>query len=258
MIIINADDWGAEVGITDRILNCVDCKKVNSVSAMVFMKDSERAAKIALEKGMDTGLHLNFTLAFSTDVSRRMRHCQDSIISFLTKNKFSQIIYNPFLKREFTYVYQKQVDEYCRLYKKDVTRIDGHNHMHLCSNVIWTYLIPKGTFVRRNYCFIKKEKGFFNKNYRTIVDLMLKKRYRCTDYFFNIQQIVNTFQENDSIDTLKAILKNSLSEILVHPGQEIDYGIINSTMFDTIFSGVSRQGFEESGAKKTSFEVIST
>ncbi|MDO5576798.1 MAG: ChbG/HpnK family deacetylase, partial [Fibrobacter sp.] len=238
MIIINADDWGAEVGITDRILSCVDCKKVNSVSAMVFMKDSERAAKIALEKGIDTGLHLNFTLAFSSDVPRRMRHCHESVISFLTKHKFSQIIYNPFLKREFAYVYQKQVDEYCRLYQKNAVRIDGHNHMHLCANIIWEHLIPQGTFVRRNYSFIENEKSFFNRKYRAIVDSMVKKRYKCTDYFFNIQQIVNTFTGNGNVDTLKTILKNSLSEILAHPGQEKDYRIINSTMFDTIFSGV--------------------
>src|SRR5262252_734861 len=59
MLIVNADDWGRDVQTTDRIHRCVQHGSVSSVSAMVFMKDSERAAAIALETETYAALHLN-------------------------------------------------------------------------------------------------------------------------------------------------------------------------------------------------------
>src|SRR5208337_4418972 len=61
VLIVNADDWGRDRETTERILQCVRCESVSSVSAMVFMEDSERAAVIAQETGIDGGLHLNLT-----------------------------------------------------------------------------------------------------------------------------------------------------------------------------------------------------
>src|SRR5579862_5616853 len=64
-IIINADDWGRDRVTTDRILDCVDHGTVSSVSAMVFMEDSERSAVLARRSGIDAGLHLNLTTPLS-------------------------------------------------------------------------------------------------------------------------------------------------------------------------------------------------
>ena len=64
-LIVNADDWGRDAETTDRIFECVVPGAVSSVSAMVFMQDSERAAGIAREHGIEAGLHLNFTTPFS-------------------------------------------------------------------------------------------------------------------------------------------------------------------------------------------------
>lgn len=64
-LIVNADDWGRDLETTDRTLDCILRGAVSSVSAMVFMQDSERAAILALQRGVDAGLHLNFTSRFS-------------------------------------------------------------------------------------------------------------------------------------------------------------------------------------------------
>src|SRR5258708_40008115 len=61
LLIVNADDWGRNYETTVAILNCVLRGAVSSVSAMVFMGDSERAAAVALEPEGDAGLPLNFT-----------------------------------------------------------------------------------------------------------------------------------------------------------------------------------------------------
>ena len=52
-LIVNADDWGRDPRTTGRILDCALRGAVSSVSAMVFMEDSERAATLARERGID-------------------------------------------------------------------------------------------------------------------------------------------------------------------------------------------------------------
>ncbi|MDR3735988.1 MAG: ChbG/HpnK family deacetylase, partial [Acidobacteriaceae bacterium] len=60
-VIVNADDWGRDAATTLRTLGCVLCGAVSSVSAMVFMENSEQAAQLARKHAVDAGLHLNFT-----------------------------------------------------------------------------------------------------------------------------------------------------------------------------------------------------
>ena len=48
-LVINADDWGRDRETTERIRECAARGTVSSVSAMVFMEDSERGAAVALE-----------------------------------------------------------------------------------------------------------------------------------------------------------------------------------------------------------------
>src|ERR1044071_8087146 len=73
LLIVNADDWGRDARTTDMIAACVSQHTGSSVSAMVFMEDSERAAAIARANGIDAGLHLNLTTPFtSRDVDARV------------------------------------------------------------------------------------------------------------------------------------------------------------------------------------------
>ena len=45
MLIVNADDLGRNITATDNILCCHARRRVSSASAMMFMADSERAAR---------------------------------------------------------------------------------------------------------------------------------------------------------------------------------------------------------------------
>src|ERR1035438_7665463 len=55
LLIVNADDWGRDHETTERTFECILRGAVSSVSAMVFMGDSERAAGIPQEKGSHRG-----------------------------------------------------------------------------------------------------------------------------------------------------------------------------------------------------------
>ena len=214
LLIINADDWGRDSETTDRTLDCMRAKAVSSVSAMVFMEDSERAAQIAREHQIDAGLHLNLTTSFSvTNCSPRLREHQQRIASRLLRHRFSQSLFRPALMKSFDYVISAQIDEFERLYGAAPNRVDGHHHMHLCANVIFGTLLPRGVIVRRNFSLQPFEKGCVNRAYRRAVDRMLAHRHRLTDFFFAL----NPLNPPDRLQRIFGLAQRFVVEIETHP-----------------------------------------
>jgi chitin disaccharide deacetylase len=154
MLIINADDWGRSVAETDAALRCYRDRRITSVSAMVFMQDSKRAARLAKDYELDdVGLHLNFSEELTDwSCSEELREHHGRIIRFLKRNKYAQLLYNPFLRKAFAYCYDAQVEEFVRLFEKSPSHIDGHHHMHLCANVLLSNMIPAGTKLLTRGC----------------------------------------------------------------------------------------------------------
>ena len=228
MLIINADDWGRNKTTTDNSMVCFKNGRITSVSAMVFMEDSQRAAELALEHGLDAGLHLNFTTKFDQNITlNKLLECQQRITAFLQKNKYCFLLYNPVLKGRFHYVFSAQYEEYIRLYHKEPTHINGHHHMHLCTNILVDKLIPKNSKVRRNFSFTSGEKSMANQLYRSLVDRWLQQRYQCTDFFFSIQPIHKS-------NRLRGIVELSLAhnvELMVHPEKQDEYSYLLSTEY---------------------------
>lgn len=186
-IIVNADDWGRDRENTDRALECMLRGAVSSVSAMVFMEGSERAAALAREHDVDCGLHLNLTTSFSArESSSRLQEHQRKLSSFLRSHRLASVVYQPFLANSFEYVVRAQLEEFERLYGSPARRFDGHHHMHLCANVVYQELLPAGTIMRRNFSFAPGEKDAVNRLYRRWQDKRLQKRHRTTDFFFSL------------------------------------------------------------------------
>lgn len=187
VVIINADDWGRDRDVTDRSLECLQQEVISSVSAMLFMEDSERAAQLAHEHRVDAGLHLNLTTPFSgSGGSGRLKEQQQKITRFLRASRLCPAIYHPGLAGSFEYVVKAQLEEYERLYGMPPGRVDGHHHMHLCGNVQVQKLLPAGTIARRNFSFAPGEKGAVNRLYRRWQDRGLARRHRMTDFFFSL------------------------------------------------------------------------
>src|SRR5690349_1959032 len=106
MLIVNADDWGRCRTETDAALDCYKKGRITSVSAMVFMEDSERAAAIARDHKLDAGLHLNFTDSFTNPVSAALNTSHRRTARFLGGSKYAQLIYNPLLRSNFACSYR--------------------------------------------------------------------------------------------------------------------------------------------------------
>ncbi len=220
LLIMNADDWGRDRETTDRTLDCTRCKMVSSVSAMVFMEDSERAAAIAREQGIDAGLHLNFTTPFSAPgIPARLAGYQQRLSQYLLRRRFSQVLFHPGLIRSFQYVVAAQRDEFTRLYGREPDRLDGHHHMHLCANVLLGGLLPSGTVVRRNFSFQPGEKSLGNRLYRHVVDRILARRHRLTDFFFTLQPLAPPGR----LERIFSLAHRFVVEIETHPLNPAEY-----------------------------------
>ncbi len=233
MLIINADDWGRSLPETDAAFRCYKAGRITSVSAMVFMADSERAAELAQENELDVGLHLNFTERFTGGrIAARLASYHAEITGFLTRNKYSQLFYNPFLQKAFSYSYQVQAQEFARLFGKPPSHIDGHHHMHLCANVLFSNMIPAGMKIRRNFSFWFGEKSSLNRGYRALVDQWLARRYQLTDYFFDLTQCI----QKKKLDRVAALAASGTVELMTHPiaQAEADYLLSNE------FTGILR------------------
>jgi len=214
MLIINADDFGRSAEETDAALRCYERGRITSASAMVFMADSERAVELAKENELDVGLHLNFAEGFTgARIAATLENYHNKIAGFMTRNRYLQVVYNPFLRREFSYLYEAQVEEFTRLFGKPPSHIDGHHHMHLCANLLLSNLIPAGMKIRRNFSFWPGEKSWFNRAYRALVDRWLARRYRLTDYFFDLTQCI----QEKKLDRVAALARSSNVELMTHP-----------------------------------------
>jgi len=220
VLIVNADDWGRDSENTDRTLECIASGAVSSVSAMVFMEDSKRAAAIAREKGIDAGLHLNFTTPFSAVNCRpELREHQHRLSRYLLGHRLAQAVFSPALARSFEYVVAAQRAEYVRLYGNEPRRIDGHHHMHLCSNVLLGFLLPPKTFVRRNFSFEIGEKSPLNRFYRRVIDSVLARRHRLTDYFFSLAPLRPTSR----LQRIFSLARQFTVELETHPVNRTEY-----------------------------------
>ena len=220
MLIINADDWGRSRGETDAALACFKAGRLTSVSAMVFMEDSERAAKIAGDAGIEVGLHLNLTEDFSassagTDLERSLRR----VSRFLKSASVAHLVYHPFLMREFRKLWDEQAAEWERLYQRPLSKVDGHQHMHLAANVMFGRLIPPGIKVRRNFSFFPGEKGAANRCYRKWSDGRLAKRHPIADFLFCLQQALS----HGRLRRVFRLAAQARVELMTHPIRSDEY-----------------------------------
>jgi chitin disaccharide deacetylase len=219
-LIVNADDWGRDQETTERMFECVQCGAVSSVSAMVFMEDSERAAGTAREHGVDAGLHLNFTGRFSAaNCSTRLLEHQDAVAKYLKRNPLARGVYNPWLAASFEYLVEAQIAEFTRLYGAAPERIDGHHHMHLSANVLLGGLLPAGIILRRHFSHEAGEKFLRNGVFRWVTDAMLTRRYRVADHFFSIIPL----EPQPRLQKIFALAERSVVELETHPVDPGEY-----------------------------------
>ena len=225
MLIVNADDFGRSVTETDVVAACHAEGRITSTTAMVFMDDSARAARIANSIGIDVGLHLNLSQPFTAPgVPPSVRRSHDSIVRFLSASKYAVVLYQPMLRGAFRDVVRAQMDEFARLYGWQPSHIDGHQHQHLCANLLIDGVLPEGQRIRRSFSFWTGEKSVINRGYRALVDRRLAQRYVLTDYFFSLKQCLRQQQMARLFD----LAGSATVELMTHPIEAAEYDYLMS------------------------------
>ena len=238
MLTVNADDLGRCAHATDRIMACFESDRISEASAMVFMEDSDRASALATASGLEVGLHINFTESFTDpEASSSLRLKQERIRRFLRANKYALIIYNPFLRKAFREVFEAQVNEFARLYGREPSRFDGHQHMHLCSNMILDRILPAGAKVRRSFSFDSSEKNFFNRYYRALIDRHLAARHRIGDFFFALSQHLPISR----LQRVVELARMHNVELMTHPEVNVEFESLLSDEFANTISRVQHE-----------------
>lgn len=221
-LVINADDWGLDRETTDRTFDCVRRGTVSAVSAMVFMEDSERAARISQDCGLDTGLHVNLTASFTSgQCSTELVEHQRKLVAYLRRHPLARVVFHPGLANSFEYAVKAQLEEFQKLFDGAPERLDGHHHMHLCANVQRANLLPAGTLVRRNFSFQSGEKSLINRLYRKRLDQRLVRRYRLMDYLFSLPPL-----EPERLQRIFRLARDYAVEVETHPVNPVEYSFL--------------------------------
>jgi hypothetical protein len=129
------------------------------------------------------------------------------------------VIFHPGLANSFEYVVRMQFEEYERLYGAPANRVDGHHHMHLCTNLAMHALLPDDVIVRRNLSFGPGEKGYLNRFYRRWQDLRLARRHRLADFFFDLRQL----EPRERLAGIVGLARRFNVEVETHPIRDEEY-----------------------------------
>jgi len=244
MLIVNADDFGRSVTETDSATTLLRRRRVTSLSAMVFMQDSERAADLANELNADVGLHLNFCEPWTNRaVPTWLRAYHESLVTFFNSSRYAFLIYKPSLRRAFDAVYQAEVDQFARIYRRPPSHIDGHRHLHLCANMLIDGVIPLGSSVRRNFTFARGEKALLNRTYRWVVDKFLRRNYELTDYFFSLERCLNG--EGKSVHRVAELAKHASVEVMTHPRNSSEFQYLDGEGYQAVLGRVAKGTYSE-------------
>lgn len=228
MLIINADDLGRDALATDAAVACHARGRITSASAMVFMADSERAARLAIDARIPTGLHLNLSERFSAaNVPAATRASHERLCRFFSRGRYAVVLYHPLLAPAFRDAVDAQLREFARLFGRFPAHVDGHHHLHLATNILLQRLLPEGARVRRSFTFAAGQKHALNLWYRRRVDGLLQRRHVLTDHFFSLSHHLS----HEAMAELAALATQADVEVMTHPAWPREYDFLMSDEF---------------------------
>lgn len=136
VLIVNADDVGASRTATEAAVVAFDEGLISSCSAMVWMRDSERAAAVLREHGLPAGLHLNLTLPFdASDVPTAVRERQLLLIEYFDTGSWRDDVDEEPPRELLRGAISDQLARFAETYGNR-THLDGHHHVHVHEAVL--------------------------------------------------------------------------------------------------------------------------
>jgi predicted glycoside hydrolase/deacetylase ChbG (UPF0249 family) len=203
---------------TDAIHECFQARAVSSVSAMVHMSDSARAAAVASSGGEPVGLHINLTEAFTEPACPEpVRAQQAQVVQYFAGPAWRMWGLSPRLFTTIEDCIAEQLDCFRRLYGHEPTHVDGHQHVHQSLGVMFARSLPSGTKMRPSFTFMPQEKPLPKRLTRALVNRLMRVRFRAPRYFFSIRDI-HPALGGEAIEHKLDLANANTVEVMTHPG----------------------------------------
>jgi len=227
LLIVNADDFGWEPAMTDLTIESFGAGQISSATWLAHMADSQRAAEMAREHGLPTGLHLNLTDPYTgpdVPATERDRH-RDLCRHFATGRRLhlSSWTYDPRIQGEVEWALGTQLERYHRVFDASPTHVDGHNHVHVCPNVARAKAL-RG-LKRRNSIYAWPATRTAMGIARQVRRILTYPRALTTNYLFDIARLGR--RPEQLVAELGESRRTSV-EVMAHPGFGHEHDVLGS------------------------------
>ena len=244
LLIVNADDWGASRDTTERIADCFTAGGITSATAMMHMRDSERAAQRARELGLSTGLHVNLTQPFDgPDVPDSIRQAQRGLAAYFGRlRRRDRVLSDPRLLPAVRRCVQEQLACFRSLYGREPTHLDGHNHVHL--NPIVLIVVPRR--LRLRTALYEGHTGSPRDVPRMLRHRAIRAWHGSTDFFFPLANL-HPRLGGAGIEQRLALARDHSVELMTHPGREGEHELLCSPAWLALLDGLPTGSFDDLG-----------
>jgi predicted glycoside hydrolase/deacetylase ChbG (UPF0249 family) len=217
MLIVNADDFGGQSHATNAITEAFDAGVITSTSAMVWMRDSARAAEIAAERALPVGLHLNLTMPFAgRDVPQGVQERQLQLTELCTRDGWWKEAGRHFDRELLRSAIEDQLERYYEQFGQP-THIDGHHHVHLYEEVL--DLLPRTWPLRPPLRTPAQVDARLNRRERR-----LRRRFRAPDLSFAFERL-HPAAGGSGLEVLDRARERCV-EVMTHPRQQAQLEVL--------------------------------
>jgi predicted glycoside hydrolase/deacetylase ChbG (UPF0249 family) len=216
LLIVNADDFGYDEPSTDAAVECFVRGGITSVSAMVHMRDSERAAEVARDAGVPVGLHLNLSEPYTgSDVPEAARLRQARLAERFSGGwlRVRRWLYDPTIRRDVDDCIGEQLERFQALYGAAPCHVDGHKHVQVSPNILLSRALRPGTRMRTALHL----DAMLLRPGRAARRRLMERRFTSTEYCFDFAERERALQ----------LAREATVELVVHPALR-DYAALLS------------------------------
>ncbi len=236
MLIVNADDFGASPATSDPVVDLFEEGVISSASAMVRMRDSARAASLARERSMPTGLHLNLTLPFDeavvpADVRERQIRVTEVLGSESWREDGREIPPGRLLED----VISDQLECF-RASFGEPSHLDGHHHIHIHPAVLEH--LPRDLPIRPMLSVPSRAEARPSRRERG-----LRRHFRSPDLCFAFEH-VHPSLGGDGLNALEPAHRRTL-EIMTHPQRKPERQALMSAEWRTVLSTLTLGSYRD-------------
>jgi predicted glycoside hydrolase/deacetylase ChbG (UPF0249 family) len=225
LLIVNADDWGHRREVTDAILRCHRVGAITATTAMVHMEDTERAAALAGEARLPTGLHLNLTRPYtSRGAPSNVRERQARLAEHFAP-RWRRFAYEPQVGRLVADCVRDQLEAFQCTYGIAPDHVDGHHHIQAVPTVFFSPGLAGVRRLRPAHTFVRGERRMVNRLAHGALNAMIRRRFDTPHRFISLRDLHPDLGGRGVIVGLADAATTSV-EVMVHPGRNDEQAVL--------------------------------